>query len=309
MSFVYVAIGSIVVGGAVAWYTSEQQSAAMERGQDLASMSEAEGRALSEKLTRESIASQEKIAADQIAAQEKAREEQIQLLQDAVTAGTLTIEEAYKAAGEIIEPAYANAVKAIEDSYGGLTELTEEDIAAGIILEEKIEKVGKYGGARGILEPYADPWALNLARDYMEDPSKIFDLPGVEFQFEQGERALENVLSKTTGGGLSGAGIKAATEYGQNFAATQIDKALTRLFPFIDVAGGAATNIANLEVGKGTAIANLAVGEGETLAGFKVGEGTAIANLGVWGAGGGGWCGHTLWCEVGVCEVCVFVCV
>ncbi len=119
----------------------------------------------------------------------------------------------------------------------------------------------------------------NLARSYLMDPSQIFDLPGVEFQFGEGERALENILSKSTGGALSGAGVKAATRYGQDFASTQIDKALQRLFPFINLESTARGNLINLATGRGQSLSDLRMRGAGGQAGAIGQTGANVANI------------------------------
>ena len=99
----------------------------------------------------------------------------------------------------------------------------------------------------------------NAIRKYaklLKDPSSVMDRPGVEFQYEQGVEALQAGFSKTAGGGMSGPMVKAATEYGQNFASLALDRELGRLLPLIDIQ----REIANLRVGRGTSAANLRVG-------------------------------------------------
>lgn len=125
-----------------------------------------------------------------------------------------------------------------------------------------------YNIARGYIEPYQDRTAYNTAMSYLKDPSQVMSLPGVAFEAEQGNRFLENLLSGTTGGGASGNAMKAAIEYGQNFAATQLDRALGRLNPFINLGYGASTNLANLAADLGGRKSNLRIGGATQGAGY-----------------------------------------
>jgi len=100
----------------------------------------------------------------------------------------------------------------------------------------------------------------NTARQLLQDPSAIMDRPSTQFQYGQGLEALQAAYSKTSGGGVSGPAMKGAIEYGQNFASAALDAELNRLFPFINSAISARTNIANLYQNTGTAQANLRVG-------------------------------------------------
>lgn len=99
---------------------------------------------------------------------------------------------------------------------------------------------------------------LNLARGFLQDPSRALELPGVQFQLEQGQKGLENILSKSTGGAVSGDILKAAQEFGQDFASTKLDEALGRLFPFINLGLETRSNIADLGLEEGKTFANLA---------------------------------------------------
>jgi len=118
--------------------------------------------------------------------------------------------------------------------------------------------------ARNIFQELADPSYLERAQSIMQDPSQIMQDPGVAFEQRQGEKQLEKLLSKTTGGGLSGGSIQAAQEYGQGFASTQIDKALSRLMPFINVDIGARENIARLATVAGDRALNIANQKSQT---------------------------------------------
>lgn len=110
------------------------------------------------------------------------------------------------------------------------------------------------------LQPMAGYEQYNAARGLLENPESVMDRPGIQFQYNQGLSSLQSMLSRSSGGGVSGQGMVAATEYGQNFASNSLDAELNRLFPFINIANEANTNIANLYSGLGTSQANLRVG-------------------------------------------------
>jgi len=109
-------------------------------------------------------------------------------------------------------------------------------------------------------EPLTGLDEYNTARELLNRPESIMDRPGIQFQYGQGIDALQSAFSRTSGGGMSGPAAKAAMEYGQNYASTALDTELNRLFPFINTAVGARTNISNLQQGLGTSKANLRVG-------------------------------------------------
>jgi hypothetical protein len=109
-------------------------------------------------------------------------------------------------------------------------------------------------------EPLTGLEEYNTARQLLRDPSAIMDRPSTQFQYGQGIDALQSAFSRTSGGGVSGPAMKGAVEYGQNFASMALDAELNRLFPFINTAIGARSNMANLYQGLGTSKANLRVG-------------------------------------------------
>jgi len=118
-------------------------------------------------------------------------------------------------------------------------------------------------------EPLTGLDEYNAARQLLNDPESIMDRPSTQFQYGQGVDALQSAFSRTSGGGVSGPAMKGAMEYGQNFASTALDAELNRLFPFINTAIGARSNISNLYQGLGTSKANI-----------RLGGATGTANIG-----------------------------
>ena len=110
------------------------------------------------------------------------------------------------------------------------------------------------------LQPFAGMEEYNEARNLLNDPNAIMDRPSTQFQYKQGMEAMQGMTSRSSGGGVSGPSMKAAMEYGQNFASQALDTELNRLFPFINMSNTARTNMANMEMNRGTSKANLRVG-------------------------------------------------
>ena len=109
------------------------------------------------------------------------------------------------------------------------------------------------------LRPTADV-GQKAVGDYaglLEDPNAIMSRPSTQFQYKQGVSSLQSASSKITGGGISGASIKAAIEYGQNFASQALDAELERLKPLIDIGQQATNNIATMSMNKGIVSSNL----------------------------------------------------
>ena len=121
------------------------------------------------------------------------------------------------------------------------------------------------------LRPTADA-GQKAVGDYtglLDDPNAIMGRPSTKFQYGQGLQSLQSASSKITGGGISGSSIKAAIEYGQNFASQALDAELNRLLPIINIGQQASTNIATMSMNKGTVESNL-----------KLSGATGAANMG-----------------------------
>lgn len=61
----------------------------------------------------------------------------------------------------------------------------------------------------------------------LQDPSSVTSTPGYAFRLGQGKETLENSAA-ARGGLLSGNALRGITEYGQNYATNEYDKALER---------------------------------------------------------------------------------
>ena len=128
-----------------------------------------------------------------------------------------------------------------------------------------------YNIAVSELRPSADAGnrALGTYEGLLEDPNEIMNRPGTKFQYGQGMEAMQAASSKMTGGGISGSSIKAAIEYGQNFASQALDAELNRLLPIINIGQTATGNIATMAMNKGIVQSNL-----------KLSGSTGAANMG-----------------------------
>ena len=190
----------------------------------------------------------------------------------AVVGGAASYYGTKKQAGAV-ESGTRMSVASLERMQDKQLQLLQEAVDRG-----EIDINEAYTIAQDLIDPLA-----NKALSYMEDPSQIWDLPGVEFQFQQGEKALENILSKTSGGGLSGRGIKAAIEYGQGFASTKINEALNRIMPYIGMSASLATdkgrNLANLRIAGAGGQASAVGQAGSAISQAYGAQGTNLANI------------------------------
>jgi len=141
-----------------------------------------------------------------------------------------------------------------------------------------------FSGAESALSPFTKTNYLNMANQYLTNPTAAITgpgaLPGAAWELEQGRKALEAGATRTSGGGLSGQQLKEASQYAINFASTKTDEALARLSPFLEMQYGAATNLANIRKEKGTTLANLGVQTVPQTAGQAKNIAATFQNLG-----------------------------
>jgi len=116
----------------------------------------------------------------------------------------------------------------------------------------------------------------------MDGPGAFKKSPGYEFRRSQGEDAVKNYLS-ASGLSTGGPGMKALTEYNQNFATNEYDNFLTRYYqslnPYLSMAGmgqGSATNASNNAITTGTNVANTQIAAGDARASGYINQSNAI---------------------------------
>jgi len=128
------------------------------------------------------------------------------------------------------------------------------------------------------LQPSANLGAIGDYQNLISNPESVMERPAVKAQFDQGIEALNAAFSRSLGGGTSGPAIKAAIEYGQNFASKALDLELSRIAPLVDIESNANTNIANILINKGTSMANLKLAGATGSASATQAASTNIAN-------------------------------
>jgi hypothetical protein len=114
-----------------------------------------------------------------------------------------------------------------------------------------------FNAAISELQPYTGTEAYDQYQNLLLNPETIAARPTYQYQYGQGIDALNAAFSKSSGGGVSGSSIKAAMEYGQNYAASALDAELARLSNMININYGASTNISNLLTNQGISKSNL----------------------------------------------------
>ncbi len=98
---------------------------------------------------------------------------------------------------------------------------------------------------------------LPQIQNLLANPSSITQDPGYQFQLKQGQNALNN-RAAASGNYYSGQQMKAAQQYGQDYAGTKLDQSLNRL---MGVATGSQVGANNMQQNAG----NYAVGGGNAL--------------------------------------------
>ena len=148
-------------------------------------------------------------------------------------------------------------------------------VAAGLISLEEGNRL-----ASEILQPLAGLQPLEEAQRLLEQgPGELS--PQQQREFGRGVQALQTGFSRTSGGGISSRALENAQVFGQDFEARRLDEQLNRLIPFINLAVGARTGLANIASTGGLQEAQLQLGGAKALLGVPS-EGIAetFSNIG-----------------------------
>lgn len=148
-------------------------------------------------------------------------------------------------------------------------------VSAGLISLEEGNRL-----ASEILQPLAGLQPLEDAQRLLEQgPGALSPQQGREF--DRGVQALQTGFSTTSGGGVSSRAMENAQIFGQDFEAKRLDEQLNRLIPFINIAVGARTSMANIESGGGVQEANLRMSGAQALSGLSSeGISNTFSNIG-----------------------------
>lgn len=134
---------------------------------------------------------------------------------------------------------------------------------------------GVYDQGMQVAQPYNQAGQAGLTgyQNLLQDPSQITNDPGYQFRLNQGSEAIRRDMAAA---GLRGSGNEAIalTEYGQNYATSELDKALSRYTPLVNA--GTAGLGATADLGRNFAYGT--VGVNDTL-GSSI-AGGALANAG-----------------------------
>lgn len=158
-----------------------------------------------------------------------------------------------------------------------------------------------FNKAAGYLQPYRDfgtstalPGLANFINSggiKMPTASTVSSMPGYQFNFDQGLKALQN--SAISGGGLnSGNAMKAITQYGQDYAGSkwqdymnQNSQLLNNWLNATGVGSNAASGTGNYAMNAGSNIGNAMIGQGQSNAAYAAAPWQIAA--GIYGMGVG----------------------
>jgi hypothetical protein len=129
---------------------------------------------------------------------------------------------------------------------------------------------------RGDLKPYMDQGTLSLAdlNKLMANPSMVTQLPGYEFQMDQGMGAIENSAAAK---GLTGNTLKDLNTFGQGMASNYYNDYWKKLFDMMTTGQDSAAGVGQAGINTGTNIGNNMIGAGNALAAGQVGSANALA--------------------------------
>ena len=159
-----------------------------------------------------------------------------------------------------------------------------ESTAAGIG-----ENARQYDITRSDFAPFreAGKQALGKLQTEMDAPTTSADVmsdPGYRFGLEQGQQALERKIA-ATGGRVSGAALKAASEYGTNYATTGFNAAyqrrqdrLNRLAALAGIGQSATGSSAAAGAATAGANANLLTAQGNASGASQLAQGSIWGN-------------------------------
>jgi hypothetical protein len=139
-------------------------------------------------------------------------------------------------------------------SQGKATDAASAGNAANLALQTRM-----YEENKALNQPLIDTRnsVLPQIQNLLANPSSITQDPGYQFQLKQGQNALNN-RAAASGNYYSGQQMKAAQQYGQDYAGTKLDQSLNRL---MGVATGTQVGANNAQQNAG----NYAVSGGNAL--------------------------------------------
>lgn len=133
----------------------------------------------------------------------------------------------------------------------------------------------QYQQTRTDLAPYMNQGTLALSdiNKFMADPSMVSQLPGYQFQMQQGTGAIMN---SAAAGGLTGNTLKALSDYGQGTAASYSNNYWNQLMQMANMGQTSAAGVGNIGASTANSIGSNIIGAGNAQAAGQVGSASAI---------------------------------
>jgi len=137
----------------------------------------------------------------------------------------------------------------------------------------------QYQQTRSDLAPYMGQGTIALSdiNTFMSNPSMVSQLPGYQFQMQQGTDAIQNSAAAN---GLTGNTLKALSDYGQNTAATYSNQYWQQLMQLANMGQTSAAGVGNIGASTAATVGGNIIGAGNAQAAGQVGSASAI-NTGI----------------------------
>ncbi len=133
----------------------------------------------------------------------------------------------------------------------------------------------QYQQTRTDLAPYMQQGTMALGdiNKFMANPSMVSQLPGYQFQMQQGTAAIDNSASAS---GLTGNTLKALSDYGQGTAASYSNTYWNQLMQMANLGQTSAAGVGNIGASTANSIGQNTIGAGNAIAAGQVGSASAI---------------------------------
>jgi hypothetical protein len=266
-----VVAGGIAIGTATAKYLSDRA----KRKADQKAAKQAQEAA--EKQRQELITSADANATRVGEAYDRAKQDLIDYTgkaKEAYAAGDKAAGDAFKASADAAKQDLVKAAaQAKSDLSGGYAK--SRDALSGGYAQARDAGTKGFGQARDALAP------LSAMSHYGEDAvtGKGFETSeGYQFRLGQGQQALDRKIA-AAGGRLSGASLKAASEYNQGFASNEYGNWASRAAHLGDVGYQATGKISDIYGQEGTFLADNYSREGTGLADIYGREGQGLSDI------------------------------
>ena len=158
----------------------------------------------------------------------------------------------------------ALAVSGAASAVGGMAAAGEAGRAAGAATEAE-ERMFQQG--RADLAPFREAGlsAIGRYQDLLKDPSKITETPGYQFRLQEGLEGI-GAVKGMQGKLFSGETGKKLTEYGQQYATSELDRALSREYNLANIGASAAAGQATQAGYAGQTLADIQMQRGQQTA-------------------------------------------